>query len=117
MATLDDVRNLAAGLLGRHRLGQAINNDVKVRLDSAYDYVYADLKDEQLTIWAKASGTVIPDGVAPHVAALMAFDSTGDIGVSDERYQRIVNKTALAKPAIRKIVTPIYESLDDSEDF
>ena len=108
---------MAAGLLGRHRLGQAITDDIKIRLDQAYDYVYADLKDEQLTIWASASGATIPDGVAPHVAALMAFDATSDIGVSEERYQRILVKRNIAKPNIRKIVTPIYESLDEQTDF
>lgn len=117
MATLAEVRNIAAGLLARHRLGQAITNDIKVRLDQSYDYVYADLKDEQLTIWSKDSGTVIPDGVATHVAALMAFEANSDIGVSDARYQRILLKANLAKPSIRKIVTPIYESLDSTEDF
>jgi|TARA_Y100000296_G_scaffold87229_1_gene130775 hypothetical protein len=117
MATKAEVRDMAAGLLGRHRLGQAINDALKIRLDQAYDYVYADLKDEQLTIWASAANSTIPNGVAPHVASLMAFDATSDVGVSQERFERILIKRNIAKPMIRKIVTPIYESLDESEDF
>jgi len=105
MATLAELRDTAAGLLGRHRLGQAIPDSLKVRLDRAYDYVYSDLKDEQLTIWSSTAGTTIPDGVAPHVAALMAFEASSDIGVSEERYQRILIKRQLALPGIRKIVT------------
>lgn len=117
MATKADVRDIAAGLLSRHRLGQAIPDSLKIRLDQAYDYVYAELKDEQLTIWSSASGTTIPDAVAPHVAALMAFEATSSVTVSEERYERIVQKYTLAKPAIRTIVTPKWETLDEPEDF
>lgn len=115
MATKAQVRNTAAGFLGRRRLGQAITDDLKTRLDEAYTHVYEDLKDEALAIWA-SNGT-IPDEIAIHVSALMAFDATSDVGVSNARYNRIVTAASLAKPAIRKKVTPDYESLDDPEDF
>jgi len=117
MASLADVRNIAAEMLNRRNPGRAIKSTLKTRLDKSYDYVYADLKDEQLTIWAKAAGTTIPDAVAPHVAALMAFEATNAFGVSNDRFARIVSKASLAKFAIRKNVTPIYDSLDEPEDF
>lgn len=119
MATKSDVRNTAAGMLGRRRLGQAITNDLVVRLDQAYNYVYAELKDEGLNTWA-SDGT-IPDKVAPLISALMALDATNDVGVSDKRLQRIVIKTGTdgekAIEKIRRKLTPDWESLDDPEDF
>lgn len=117
MATLAEVRDMAAGLLGKHRLGQAINNSIKTRLDSAYDYVYADLKDKRIAIWSSAANTTIPNAVAPHVSALMAYDALSDIGVSQAHFQRILIKQKEALPAIMKFATPDYESLDEPEDF
>jgi len=117
MATITEVRNTAAGMLGKHRLGQAINNDLKTRLDRAYTEVYADLKNDRLTIWSSAANTTIPDGVSPHVSALMAFNATSDIGVSEARYARIIAARSIAKKEIKKIVTPDYESLSEPENF
>jgi hypothetical protein len=122
VATKAQVRNRAAGLLSRHRLGQAIPSDLTDRLNEAYTSVYEDLKNEQLTIWASA-GT-IPDAVSPHLAALMAYDATDDIRVSEAAMARILLKVngngrdiPSAKSSIRKIVTPKHESMDDVEDF
>ena len=117
MATLAELRDMAAGLLGRHRLGQAIDNALKVRLDSAYDYVYADLKDRRIVTWSSAANTVIPNAVAPHVAALMAFDASSDIGPSQSHMQRILIKEERAIPAIKRISKTDYESLDEAENF
>ena len=119
MATKAEVRNTAAGMLGRRRLGQAITNDLKTRLDEAYNYVYADIKDEGLNTWASTGA--IPDEVAPMVSALMAYNATNDVGVSKERYARIVAVTGLdgerAMQKIRRKTTPDWESLDEPEDF
>jgi hypothetical protein len=117
MSTKAEVRNRAAGLLGRHRLGQSINDDLKTRLDEAYTVVYAALKVEQLTTWASGASATIPNSVAPHMAALMALDATDDIKVSDALMLRILRKVNAALPAIRKAVTPQFESMDDPEDF
>lgn len=117
MATLADVRNISAGMLGRRRLGQAINDSIKTRLDQSYAYVYADLKDQRIAVWSSASGTVIPDAVAPHVAVMMAFEATSDIGVDQAHMQRIMIKMNEALPAIKRFAKPDYESLDDAENF
>ena len=117
MATITQLRNRAAGMLGRHRSGQAINNQLKTDLDQAYSEVYADLKKDRLTIWSSAANTVIPDDVTPWVAALMAFNATDTYGVSDERFNRIVAKRNIAKREIRRLVTPDYESLSDPTDY
>ena len=104
-------------MLGRRRLGQAINDSIKTRLDQSYDYVYADLKDQRIAVWSSATGTTIPNAVAPHVAAMMAFDATSDIGVDQAHMQRIMIKNAAALPAIKRFAKSDYESLDEPEDF
>lgn len=117
MGTLADVKNRAAGLLGRKRLGQAIETSLDTRLDTAYDVVYDQLKQEALVTWSSASGTTIPNGVMSHLAALMALDVTDEIAVSDARLGRIVMKAASAKAGIAEYVTPEYESTTEPEDF
>ena len=117
MATKKQVRDTAAGLLGKHRLGQAINNDIKTRLDRAYTEVYADLKDLRIAIWSIAANTVIPDEVSPHVSVLMAFNAMSDIGVSEVRERRIISKRSIAVKKIRAFATPDYESLERAENF
>tara|TARA_R110002094_G_scaffold157781_2_gene144037 strand:+ start:4400 stop:4753 length:354 start_codon:yes stop_codon:yes gene_type:complete len=117
MSTITQVRNRAAGMLGRYRSGQAINNQLKLDLDQAYAEVYADLKNDRLSIWSSAANTEIPDDVTPWVAALMAFNATDIYGVSEERFGRIVAKRNIAKREIRRVVTPDFESLDDQTDY
>ena len=117
MATLTQVRNRAAGMLGRYRSGQAIVNQLKLDLDQAYAEVYEDLKKEKLAIWSSAANTVIPDKVVPWVAALMAFNATDIYGVSEARFGRIVAKRNIALREIRRLVTPDYDSLDDPTDY
>ena len=117
MATLAEVRDIAAEALGRKRLGQGMSDDLKTRLDQSYDFVYAELKDDELTIWAKASGTLIPDGVATHIAALMAFEATSSIKVSNDLMNRIILREGRARPEIRRFVRPSYESLENAENF
>ena len=104
-------------MLGKRRLGQAVNNDIKDRLDQSYDYVYAMLKDERIAIWSSAAGTVIPDAAAPHIAALMAFEALSDIGASQAHLQRILIKEEKALPALKRFAKADYESLSEPENF
>ena len=119
MSTKAEVRNRAAELLGRLRVGQSINDALKIRLDDAYDEVYKRLKTKQLTIWAQ-TGT-IPDEVMPFLAVLMAQNAQLSMGVSDERAQRILieagpnGDTAISQ--IRDVTTPPFDSVTNVEDF
>ena len=115
MATKAEVVLRAAQMLQRVRLGQAIDNTLQTRIETAYTEVYEDLKDDQLVTWAVA-GT-IPDKVAPWLAALMAFNTTDSIHVSESVFSRIVAKRNVAKREIRRLVTPKYETVDDGEDY
>lgn len=115
MATIEEVRHKAGRLLGVTRFGQALRAEDDQLLAEAYTQVYDELKDEGLDIWAPSG--VVPDKIAPHLAALMAFNVVDDKGVSAERYSRILNQRNIAKPEIRKYATPPYESVDEPADY
>ncbi len=104
-----------AEFLGRKRLGQAMDNDLLVRITAAYVEVYADLKKDQLVIWAAANS--LPDGVGPHVASLMAFNCGASVHASQALYDRVVAARNIAKREIRRLVTPQYMTTDPAEDF
>lgn len=117
MATLAEVRETAAGLLGRHTPGQAINNALLLELNKCYNRVYARLKAKRIAIWSSAANTVIPDEVADQVAAMMAFSATGQFAVSEDKMNRIREKNRMAIPEIMDVVNPKYDSLESPEDF
>lgn len=109
----------AASDLGLLRLGQALQSQDDTRISSGYDEVYEDLKDEGLAIWA--SDAEVPTKLVPHVIALVALNCTETYSISEARYKRIVFKTGtdgeLSRKAIRKLITPEYESLTEPTDF
>lgn len=115
MATKAEVRDRAATELGRLRLGQALQYQDQVRIESAYDEVYADLKSEGLTIWP--SDGDVPTAVVPHVAMLMAYNCANTYGISGERLNRIALMASTAMLEIRRLVTPAYESLENPTDY
>ena len=115
MATKAEVALRTAQMLQRVRLGQAIDNTLETRINSAYTEVYNDLKDDQLVTWAVA-GT-IPDKIVPWLVALIAFNCTDSVHVSDAVFARILAKRNIAKREIRRLVTPKYETIDEAEDY
>jgi hypothetical protein len=117
MATLAEVRDTAAGMLGRRTPGQAIPNALVLELNKSYDRTYAKLKAKRLNTWGKANNSTIPDEVADQVAALMAFSATAVFGVSPDRMTRIREKNSTAISEIMDVVNPKYDSLDHAEDF
>lgn len=120
MATKAEVRNQALQLLGVLQIGQSAQSQDATELETAYTEVYADLKKDGLATWAEA-GSSIPDDVTPHLVSLMALSRTDTYGISDSRYQRIVNRAGnngwLAKREIRRLAQPDYESLEDATDY
>ena len=115
MATVAEVKDGALELLGVKAIGQTAKNKDTVRATKAYNEVYANLKTEGLAIWA--STAAVPDDVAPHLEALMAFNAADAYGISGERYQRIIFRAQNAFPEIRIAVTPKFESLEEPDDF
>jgi len=123
MATKAEVRNRAASDLGLRRLGQALQDQNKVRIEEAYDEVYADLKVEGLATWTSTGA--IPAEVVPHVVALVADNCLGTYGVSIDRYNRIKAVAGdisgppgwRAKKEIRRIVGEEYDTSEEATDY
>ncbi len=119
MATKQEIRNQALQMLGVLRVGQSAQTQDATEIETAYDEVYADLKDEGLATWAAADEA--PDTITPYMAGLVALSRNVTYGISAERYQRIIALTgtdgSLAYREIRKIVTPDYQSLDEPTDY
>lgn len=113
--TLNELYARTAEFLGRKPLGQAMPNALLLRIQAAYTEGYEDLKKDQLVTWAAANA--VPDPIGPHLAALMAFNCTSSVHVSDSLYQRIVAARNIAKREIRRLVTPQYMTVDAPEDF
>ncbi len=115
MATVAIVIDGAAELLGILPVGGVISATNSTRINRSYDRVFADLKKSGLDSWPSA-GT-IPDDIAPHVEALMAFEAMDTYYVNDTRAQRIILKESKALREIRRLSVPDYESLDKVTDF
>lgn len=117
--TKAQVRDRAAEELGRLRVGQALQSQDNTRISAAYDEVYADLKAEGLNTWPSTGS--VPDELVPFVSALVALRCTGTYGVSQQRLQRIVLVTGQdgerAKREIRRLVTPLHQSMEEPTDF
>ncbi len=114
-----NVVNRAANDLGLLRLGQSLQSQDQTRIEEAYNEVYAQLKEEGLANWASTDN--VPNEILPYVACLMADNCLSTYAVSDSRYQRIKVEAGpegeAAKRAIRKYVTPEYESTDEPTDY
>ncbi len=115
MASKQAIRDRAASDLGRLRLGQQLQYQDQVRIESAYDEVYEDLKDEGLAIWASTADA--PTRLVPHLVALVAENCLDTYGVPNDRYQRIKLAAQQAKPEIRRLVIPRHESLEAPTDY
>ena len=115
MATVAAVHDATMNLLGVLPIGGTIAAKDTTRMTRAYNEVYADLKKESLAIWASAG--VVPDDFVPHLTSLMAVNAMDDYAVPAERYQRIVNKSKIAKREMRRLAIPDYESLDNPVDY
>jgi hypothetical protein len=115
MATKAETRDRAANELGLLRLGQSLQYQDQVRIESAYDEVYEQLKEDGLATWASTGS--VPTKLVPHVVALVADNCLNTYGVSNDRYTRIKNDSSVAKREIRNLITPDFESLEDPSDF
>lgn len=119
MTTKAEVRNQALQLLGVLQIGQSAQAQDATEIETAYDEIYADLKDEGLATWAAAGE--VPEKATPHVVSLVALSRADTYGISDSRYQRILARAGLngviAKREIRRVTQPDHESLEEPTDF
>jgi hypothetical protein len=110
MATVAETRHKAGRMLGIVAYGQALPANHDLLLTEAYTQIYNSLKAEGNAIWASTGA--VPDGVMPHVAAMMALQVAPDIGVSSERYQ-IIRLAAQAAPTEIRRLTVLPFAADD----
>jgi hypothetical protein len=120
MATKAEVRNLVLTGLGVLRLGQDPQNQDSSSVETAYDQVYARLKELGLATWASTGE--VPDALVPHVRDLVALEcATSLYGISNERMNRIMLRAGAsgenAERELRRLTTPRYESADDPCDY
>ena len=114
MATVDEVKYAAFEILGVAQ-NDVLSTSQDARATKAYNKVYAELNETGLATWVSA-GT-IPDELAAHVEALMAYDAANAYFISDNRYSRLVGLERQARREIRRLTQPDYESLDNPRDF
>lgn len=115
MTSASGIRDRAANDLGLLRLGQALQDQDKTRIESAYDEVYAQLKNEGLATWASTAD--VPDDLVPHVVALVAQNCLSTYGVSNDRYTRITNSSSSALREIRKLVAQNTSDQCEAVDY
>lgn len=119
MATKADIRQQVGEDLGLVPVGQLLESQDQIRIDSAYDSVYARLKELGLATWAVAGD--IPTKLVPYVALLMAEKLLISYSVPESRYVRIKNEVGVdgqtAISNIAEMIVPEYESTDTGQDF
>jgi hypothetical protein len=113
--TLTEVKFAALELLGVSQEGVAMTSTHSTRMGRSYDKVFSELKETGLATWIAAGP--IPDELADHVEALMAYEASSAYFVSDNRYNRIVQKVKVARRELRRLTIPDHESLDEPVDY
>jgi len=114
MATVAEVKYSALELLGVAQ-NDVLSTSQDARLTKSYNKVYSELNETGLATWAVAG--VIPDEIAAHVEALMAYEASNAYFVDDIRYSRVLRLESKARREIRRLTVPDYESLDEPRDF
>lgn len=115
MPTLEELRNEAGQLLGLTREGQSLAADHDAMLVKAYERAYDSLSNEGIAPWAEDGE--VPARVLNHVAAIMAFDCSTKVSLSEARYNRILSLRNIARPEIRKEMASPYESYTEADDY
>lgn len=115
MATKAEIRDRAANKLGILPFNQDLDHENKVRIESAFDEVYAQLKKDGQATWASTGSS--PDELTNHVVFLVAENCLDDYSVSDTRYMRIKAGAQVARREIQKLTTSDFASQDDPQDF
>jgi hypothetical protein len=115
MATAIDARNRAATMLGILGEGETLPSYETADFDAAYVEVYARLAAKNVLWWDEDDE--IPDECITHVAAMMAMTRADDYGVSNDRYQRVSIRNAVAIPELRELKSNDAEDQDQPDYF
>jgi hypothetical protein len=115
VATQAEVRKRALRKLGLASTSQAPTSDLDSDMQEAYTETYTMLERQSQTFWGESLD--VPDEIANHLAALMAFTRANDYGIGTERYQRLAAERTVALREFRMMAVNEYNSSDDPEDF
>ena len=118
MATREAIRDRVGNDLGILPFNQSLPPEHATRVDSAYEEVFADLKQRGLALWAYEDGDV-PAEYVPHVVALTAMNciKSGSYAVPIDRYDRIRLAAKEALPEIRSIIGGRFLTRDCPRDY
>lgn len=118
MATKAQVRDRVATKLGILILGGILQDKDKTRIESGYDEVYEELKEDGLAVWASTAS--VPTKLVKYMVDLVSFNCL-DYGVSNDRYNRILfdagDNGEKAKGKMRELISEKYESIEEPTDF
>lgn len=119
MTTKAEIRQRVGEDLGLVPIGQTLESQDQLRIDTTFDEMYARLKEKSLAAWS--SSGAVPDRLAPYFCLLMEEKLLVSYSVPESRYLRIKTgagengKIAIAN--IAELVVQEYESLDNDTDF
>lgn len=106
MATKSQIRAKALRLLGVVGVGVTPSGPQDSDMSDAYSEVYSELAELDLVEWAESDD--IPARFVDTIVNLVASKRVDEYGVSNDRYQRIMNKTANAEAKIRRLISDSY---------
>ncbi len=95
--------------------GRSLGAQDDLLLAEVYGQVYAELRSEGIAVWA--SGNDVPNELAHHMGAIMAYYAAPRKSVPADRYSLIASHAFAAKPEIRRFTTPPYETMSDPVDY
>lgn len=119
MATKAEVRQRVGEDLGIVPIGQTLESQDQIRIDSTYDEMYARLETAGLAAWAAAGS--VPTDIMPYFCLLMEEKLLTSYSVPESRNVRIKTDAGLngelAMAAISKLVIQEHDSVDNNTDY
>ena len=103
----------AAQILGKKRVGQAIQGSVSADLTQSYNEIWTELNRRGIVTWGLSEA--VPDEYVNHMAYLVANARTE--GVSQERLVRIELKARDAEKKITYLKDGAWENPEEVKDY
>ena len=114
-----EIRNRALRKLGVLGWGGTAITAVQTDMDQAYEEVYAQLEEENLTTWANDAS--VPNAYVPYVVNLCALARKSEHKVTPRRLQILDDeagkKGELAWAGIRALKATTYQSTTEAEYY
>ena len=119
MATKEAIRQRVGEDLGRVPIGQDLEYQDQVRIDTTFDEVYARLEEKGLATWAQTAE--VPDKLVPYYVLMMEVSLLTSFSVPETRSMRIKLDAGqdgdLAEKKLAKLAISSYESVESEAGF